>query len=133
MKYVYIGLGGMAGSLLRYLISIVSIHLFAAEPMHSFPFGTLITNISGAFFLGFLTKKASQSRNLNPNFILAIGTGAIGSFTTLSTFSIETVLLIEENAYLCAFLYIITSAIGGSLAAYLGYRRKSGEKECTRR
>lgn len=118
MLYVFIGLGGMVGSLLRYLVSIMGVHLWG----DSFPFGTLIVNITGAFFLGLLTRKYSMTGKLSSPLVLAIGTGAIGSFTTMSSLSTETVFLIEKSSYLSTFLYIIMSMVGGLSAAFIGYK-----------
>ena len=120
MAYFSIGIGGIIGSLLRYFVSLWSGNLLG----NSFPFGTLIANIAGAFLLGIFTRKVAESNRANPNYVLAIGTGAIGSFTTLSTLSTETVLLIEKSEWLLAFIYIILSLIGGLGAAWIGYRQR---------
>ncbi|MBU8878343.1 fluoride efflux transporter CrcB [Bacillus sp. FJAT-29790] len=124
MTYVFIGVGGIVGSLLRYFTSVLSVQLWGNQ----FPFGTLFVNILGAFLLGIFTCRVSQKGNLSPNLVLAIGTGAIGSFTTLSTLSIETVSLIESGAFFSAFLYLLLSMAGGISAAFIGYRWKREKK-----
>ncbi|MBT2691211.1 fluoride efflux transporter CrcB [Bacillus sp. ISL-47] len=123
--FIYIGMGGMAGSLLRYVISEQSTHALGS----SFPFGTLIVNLAGAFILGLFTSLVIRKKRLTNEWRLAIGTGAIGSFTTLSTLSNETVMLIDEQAYIKALLYISISLVGGLAAAFAGYHAGLGKKE----
>lgn len=124
---IYIGIGGMAGSLLRYIISDQSTQAWGS----SFPFGTLIANLAGAFILGLFTSLVIRQNRLTNDLRLGIGTGAIGSFTTLSTLSSETVMLIDEHAYLNALLYITISLVGGLAAAFAGYYSCLGEKEAS--
>ncbi|GAA2707499.1 fluoride efflux transporter CrcB [Cytobacillus oceanisediminis] len=125
--FIYIGIGGMAGSLLRYIISAQSTQAWGS----SFPFGTLIANLAGAFTLGLFTSLVIRQNRLTNEWRLAIGTGAIGSFTTLSTLSSETVMLIDEHAYLNALLYITISLVGGLAAAFAGYHAGLGKKDAS--
>lgn len=118
MTYIYVGIGGVAGSLLRFLILLTSVAIWG----EGFPVGTLIINILGAFLLGAFTKKFSLSGRMNPQLKAAISTGAIGSFTTLSTLSTDVVLLLNRGSYFYAFLYVLLSVIGGLTAVYLGFK-----------
>jgi fluoride exporter len=111
-----VGLGGMIGSLLRYFLSVVSLSLWR----EGFPVGTLIANLLGAFALGWLTKNVAISRKLPPHIVSGIGTGIIGSFTTFSTFSLETIQFVEQNHLYNAFLYVILSLLGGLFFTWLG-------------
>ena len=88
---LYIGLGGMLGSLLRWWIGLG----FGGE----FPAPTLFVNILGAAALGILY--ATQHR-LHPRGRYLYMVGFCGSFTTVSLFSLETLLLLEEGRYLAA-------------------------------
>lgn len=124
MTYVFVGIGGIIGSLLRFFMSTISVTLWG----EGFPIGTLITNILGAFLLGLFTKKISLSERVNQKLKLAISTGAIGSFTTLSTLSTDTILLLDRGSYLYAFFYVILSLIGGLAAVYIGLRKKKREE-----
>lgn len=116
MSYVTIGIGGIIGSLLRYFLSAASSSLWGV----GFPIGTLLANLLGAFALGWLTNNVGISRKLPPHIVSGIGTGIIGSFTTFSTFSLETLQLIEHNRLFLALIYVSASFIGGLFLAWLG-------------
>ncbi|TDL09834.1 fluoride efflux transporter CrcB [Mycolicibacterium obuense] len=82
-----------------------------------FPFGTLVVNISGAFLLGALAGLA-----LRPHLALLIGTGFVGSYTTFSTWMLETQRLSEERQLISALANIGVSVVCGLFAAWLGQR-----------
>lgn len=86
-----------------------------------FPAGTLFVNIVGCFFLGWFLPFANEKIKNKSFWIPLIGTGFIGSFTTFSTFSVETLFLINEELYLIAFSNIVLSIGFGILAAFIGY------------
>ncbi|WP_102275918.1 fluoride efflux transporter CrcB [Cytobacillus massiliigabonensis] len=117
MIYVFIGIGGIAGSLLRYFVSIWTDHLWA----HAFPYGTLIANLTGSFLLGIFTRKYGNNEKVNRMLVLLIGTGAIGSYTTMSTFSTDMIKLIDKGDFGIALLYILLSLTGGLAASWFGY------------
>jgi fluoride exporter len=127
MTYFFIGIGGIAGSLLRYFVSICSEYLWA----QTFPFGTLIANVTGCLCLGIFTRKCSENEKVDRLFVLSIGTGAIGSYTTMSTFSMDTIKLINIGHIGQAFLYIIISLIGGLAASWFGYSAFLQKREDT--
>ncbi|MBP1950151.1 fluoride efflux transporter CrcB [Virgibacillus litoralis] len=113
--YLAVGIGGMVGASGRYGISI----LFWTNT--SFPYATLIANLLGCFLLSFLLHHDSIKRKLSPEVFAALGTGMIGSFTTFSTFAVETVELFDSSILL-AGSYIVLSVIGGLLFCYLGFK-----------
>lgn len=80
-----------------------------------FPFGTLVVNLSGALLLGFLAGLA-----LSPHLALMVGTGFVGSYTTFSTWMLETQRLGEERQVVAAFANIAVSVVLGLAAAWLG-------------
>ncbi|WP_255507325.1 fluoride efflux transporter CrcB [Mycolicibacterium sp. 018/SC-01/001] len=82
-----------------------------------FPFGTLVVNISGAFLLGLLAGAA-----LPAHLALLLGTGFVGSYTTFSTWMLETQRLAEERQLASALANIAGSVAAGLLAAWLGQR-----------
>ena len=128
MLYFYVGLGGVAGSLLRYLVSVIATGLWGTE----FPIGTLFINLSGAFLLGFITTHFVNSNRVHPYFITALSTGVIGSYTTFSTFSVETVHLFESGKYIHGLLYLIVSLIGGLLLVRAGMKLSEQTKRTRR-
>jgi CrcB protein len=81
----------------------------------SFPFGTLAVNLSGALLLGFFAGLA-----LSPHVALLAGTGFVGSYTTFSTWMLETQRLAEERQVVAAFANIAVSVALGLAAAWLG-------------
>ncbi len=111
-KFLWIGLGGALGAILRYGISLI--------PLKShFPILTLITNILGAFMIGIVVGIFSKDR-ISPSMNLFLKTGVCGGFTTFSTFSLETLTLLEDGFYLLAILYALISVIGCIIGVYLG-------------
>lgn len=106
-------LGAALGAPARYLTdrSVQSLHDTV------FPFGTLSVNVVGSFALGALLGIGMPPDS--PTF-LALGTGFCGAFTTYSTFSYETVRLIETGAWRQALLNLMVSVVSGLAAAVLG-------------
>ncbi|WP_181349593.1 fluoride efflux transporter CrcB [Thalassobacillus sp. CUG 92003] len=118
MIYIAVGIGGVIGSLLRYYISVYTGYGWGS----TFPFDTFLANLIGCFLLGWVTTYLAKMNWLPSPVSLGIGTGLIGSFTTFSTFSFETVALIKSSEWLIAISYVLGSLWGGLLLAYLGYR-----------
>ncbi|WP_409250950.1 fluoride efflux transporter CrcB [Bacillus sp. SCS-153A] len=116
MIYLLVGLGGAAGSILRYLTGNL---LLGVNPA-AFPYGTLAVNLAGSFLLGLLTDTLLKNRRLSSDVTAALGTGLIGSFTTFSAFSIETIGLFQEGHYFLAFIYFFLSIMGGLFFAWCG-------------
>lgn len=89
-----------------------------------FPLGTFVVNIIGCLFLGILTGMALTSKDIPPSWrtplITGIATGFLGSFTTFSTFAVESVQLFEGPQWKFAILYLGGQIILGVLLAFLG-------------
>lgn len=119
MRFLFVGIGGSLGSLLRYIVY-QSTLAFNGEGL---PFlGTLFANLIGAFALGWFTSRLLLLKKLPDHLAAAIGTGLIGSFTTFSTLSVELTLLIQEGQYMLAIFYVLVSMVGGLICASVGYR-----------
>jgi CrcB protein len=118
MTIVLVFVGAMVGAPLRYLTD------RAVQTRHEspFPWGTFIVNISGSLILGALTGAGTAL----PGPLLALlGTGFCGALTTYSTFSYETLRLVELKAYFYAAMNIIVSVVAGLGAALIAYTTTS--------
>lgn len=113
--YIVIGIAGLIGATLRYLLGIVINQWW----MLDFPLVTLLINLIGCFLLGFVTTWFTRF-NPHSHFKQAVGTGLIGSFTTFSTFSVETIILMTNAQWALALLYIFLSLSLGLIAAFIG-------------
>jgi CrcB protein len=117
MKYIAVGIGGIIGALARYGVG----QLFETTSSVGFPLATWLENMSGSFLLAFLTMSVFRMKQVSPLMISAVGTGIIGAFTTFSTFSVDTLKLLQHEAFTMAFLYVSVSMIGGLLVAFVGF------------
>ena len=115
-KILAIGLGGAIGAIGRYVIS----GWIYAKWEGMFPLGTFIVNIVGSFALGFLIIFFDERLTISPTIKVMITIGILGSFTTFSTFSVETLKLIELSLWRDAALNLILSVFSGLISAYLG-------------
>jgi fluoride exporter len=124
--YLFVGIGGAIGSMLRYLVSIVTLEYFGT----GFPYGTLIVNLVGSFALAWFTSRIIALNRIPEHLSAAIGTGLIGSFTTLSTLSVDVVTLAEKGHLSYVIIYLLVSILGGLVLAFtgltLGEKRKMG-------
>jgi CrcB protein len=109
-----ITLGAFVGAPLRY----VTDRLVQSRHDSVFPWGTLAVNLAGCLVLGALA--GSGAAATGPLYAL-VGTGFCGALTTYSTFSYETVRLLQERAYFYAVTNVIVSVVAGLGAALLGY------------
>lgn len=111
-----VGLGGAIGSVLRFLTSLVAAHWFGAE----FPYGTLIVNLAGSFVIGVVQQIGSDALLIPDNVRIFITTGMMGGLTTYSTFSYETVRLMETNAWPQAWINIVVTTTISLGLCFLG-------------
>lgn len=114
--YTAIFLGGFIGAIGRYGVSRL------VENTNTFPFETLLVNLVGCFVLTYFTSHPIWSNKLSRPIQVGIGTGLIGSFTTFSTFSSETLELWMSHQHLQAVLYVVLSLVGGLILSWLGFR-----------
>ena len=104
MIYLLIALGGAAGSLLRYAVGGAVQNTSAS----GFPIGTMFVNVSGCFLIGILVR-LFMNMQLTPDLRALLIVGFCGGFTTFSTFSAETLGLIEGGEYARATTYVALS------------------------
>ncbi len=104
MGFLFVALGGAAGAMGRYAISLLPVKT-------GFPVLTLVTNIIGAVLIGFIAGIAEDKGDVSPYAVLFWKTGVCGGFTTFSTFSLEAFTLFENKAYLSGGIYILLSVL----------------------
>ena len=118
-EILFVGLGSFVGGALRYILSGV---FSKVGREWAFPIGIMVVNVLGCFLIGLLYSyfKNRVGESLLP---LLLMTGVLGGFTTFSTFSFETVQLLQQNEWLKAALYVVGSVGVGVAACYLGMRQ----------
>lgn len=116
MVYLYVGVGGAIGSFFRYVLSQISFPVW-----NHFPIGTLLVNLIGTFLLGWLTARIMPSEKMSHAMKTGISTGIIGSFTTFSTLSVESVQLINQSHFAELGVYLSFSLVGGIILSAYGY------------
>lgn len=102
MNIVFVGLGGFIGASIRYIISTYAAKIFVSR----IPVGTLIVNILGGLIIGVLMELTIKTSVISPQLKLFLTTGLLGGLTTFSTFSYETVALIESGNFLFSMINI---------------------------
>lgn len=108
----YVAVGGALGSVARYLVGT----LVQARAGAGFPVGTLLVNVTGSLLIGVLMRWATAGSAIGPEMRVLLVTGICGGYTTFSTFSYETVALLEDGEHARALLYVVLS-VALSLAA----------------
>jgi fluoride exporter len=117
LNLILVMAGGFLGAICRFAM----IQIIRVEPSE-FPAGTLSINIIGCFLLGWLYSFARGKNHINARYVLFLGTGFIGSFTTFSTFSVETLNLLRDANYIAAAMYTVLSIGAGLVAVNIGNR-----------
>lgn len=112
----YVALGSAAGGVLRYLLG----GWIQQRAGTTFPIQTLLINVTGSLLLGFLQRYALDSAAISPEVRTMLTIGFCGGYTTFSTFSFETVRMLEDGDWKWAALYISLSVMLSVGAAVLG-------------
>jgi CrcB protein len=115
-NYFYIAIFGVLGCWARYAMT----QLVQGWWGSSFPYATLIINVSGAFLMGFLFVVTLERLTIAPALRTGVLTGFLGGYTTFSTYALESLMLAETGEAVSAGLYIVLSNVLGVLAAFLG-------------
>jgi CrcB protein len=115
-QLIAIASGGAVGALLRFWVSSGVYSLLG----RGFPYGTLAVNVLGSLVMGFLYVLLLERTTVSPELRGALLIGFLGAFTTFSTFSIETLNLLEQAELLKAGLNILLSVVACVLACWFG-------------
>ena len=111
-----IAIGGALGAVARFLLSNGVHSVFSRD----FPYGTLTVNVIGSLLMGFLYILFIERLGIESYWRAMVLVGFLGAFTTFSTFSIETLNLLENGAIFRAVLNILASVLTCILACWLG-------------
>ena len=116
MKYLFLAIGGVIGVIARYQLGV----WISGWNTTSFPWATLVINITGSLALGFFMRYLSGVSS-TPEVRLMLTTGFCGGYTTMSTFSYELVSLFTERQFGLAFLYLSSTILFAPLACLAGF------------
>ena len=114
-EVLWVGIGGFLGANARYLLGA----WIGTRMGSAFPYGTFAINVTGSFILGVIMGIV-EVRTLSPVVRLAAGVGFVGAYTTFSTFSYETIRLVEDGCAALAALNVVGSVVAGLVAVILG-------------
>jgi len=118
LRIALIAIFGAIGTLARYgLQGVVQIRLGS-----TFPYGTLVVNLSGCFLLGLIGQFTMNHMVISPDWRVAIAVGFFGGYTTFSSFGWETAKLLQVGAWLRASAYVGASVVAGLLLSVAGIR-----------
>jgi CrcB protein len=112
-----VGAGAALGGISRYLLAA----FIQQRSGPDFPVGTLVINITGSFLLGLIMRFALQSGIVSAETRALLTTGFCGGYTTFSTFSYETALMLDDGEYARAALYVGASVFVALLGTFLGF------------
>lgn len=122
MIWWYVALGSAVGGVARFGLST----FLQQRSGPNFPVGTLVVNVTGSLLLGFLWRYALGSDAISPEARALLTTGFCGGYTTFSTFTYETMLLLEDGASARAGAYVLLSVLLSLLGAWLGITAARG-------
>ena len=118
MRIVLIAIFGGVGTLARYgLQGLVQVRIPS-----TFPYGTLMVNLTGCFLLGLIGQFTLNRLVISPDWRVAIAVGFFGGYTTFSSFGWETAKMLEDGEWMRATAYAGASVVAGLLLSVLGIR-----------
>ncbi len=109
-----VAVGGAIGSVVRYGVSTIQ------NPVVAFPYAIFLVNVSGGFLMGVVTALLALKFSVSSEIRAFFTTGILGGYTTFSTFSLESAMLIERHDYTTAASYVIGSALLSIVALFFG-------------
>jgi CrcB protein len=116
MRLLLICLGGAVGTAARYGVGGLSLRWWGTE----FPYGTLVVNVTGSFLIGVIQQVAWSTLAIPETLRLVLTVGVMGGFTTYSSFSYETLRLVEEGLWLRAGANVVLTTVLCLVACALG-------------
>lgn len=116
INILIVTLGGGIGAAARYVVSSWAAERFGAN----FPYGTLLVNVAGCFIIGLFLALVTDKLIVKPEWRLFVTTGFLGGLTTFSSFSYETIKLMQDANVSLALYNVLANCIIGFLATWLG-------------
>lgn len=116
LNILVVAAGGAMGAVARHLLSLWAGHRFGV----AFPYGTFIANLGGCFIIGAVMSLTTERFIVSPYWRLLVTVGFAGGLTTFSSFSYETISLLQEAQFFSAFANIALNLAAGLLATWLG-------------
>jgi fluoride exporter len=118
LRILLIAIFGAIGTLARYGLQ----GLVQVRTAGTFPYGTLLINLSGCFLLGLIGQFMLNRMVISPDWRIGIAVGFFGGYTTFSSFGWETAKMLEDGEWLPATLYVAASVVAGLLLSVVGIR-----------
>ncbi|MBW6472945.1 MAG: fluoride efflux transporter CrcB [Anaerolineaceae bacterium] len=115
-KVLWISIGAVLGANLRYWVGDWAAQRFGS----SFPYGTLLINLSGSFLLGLIVSVNMENFIIDPRLRLLLTIGFLGSYTTFSTYAYESIAIISQGQWGLGLFNLLGSSLLGALFAILG-------------
>jgi CrcB protein len=116
-RFLWICLGGAFGTGARYLVSGWALDWLGPK----FPYGTLIVNVAGSFLIAAIMQASLASDLIPPELRVVLTVGFLGGFTTYSSFSYETMRLLQDGAWLMAAANVAVTLAACLAACFLGF------------
>lgn len=116
MQIAAVALGGALGAVARYW-TVVWVSAYLGR---DFPYGTLVVNVTGSLLIGFLSVILLERVSIAPEWRNFLIVGLLGAFTTFSTFSLDTLYLLQQAAVVKALLNVFANVLFCLIAAYVG-------------
>ncbi|OBZ96376.1 camphor resistance protein CrcB [Pararhizobium polonicum] len=111
-----VAFGGAFGSVLRYLLGLWTLRSFGP----SFPWGTLIVNVTGSFLIGVFAEAIARKFGASVEMRVFLITGILGGYTTFSAFSLDAITLVERGEPVIAAIYVGSSVLLSAIAVFAG-------------
>jgi CrcB protein len=115
-RFLFIAIGAALGANARYLVGLWAANRLGA----AFPYGTLIVNITGSFLLGFVITLTTERLAFSPETRLLLAVGFLGSYTTFSSYTVESLGLLRDSGLWPGLLNIVANNLIGIICAVLG-------------
>jgi CrcB protein len=116
VEYVWVGIGGLVGANLRYALG----RYIVGRVGDAFPYHTFVINLTGSLAIGVVLTLLTQRLVTDPVWRLLIVVGFLGGYTTFSSYTFETITLLQHGRWLRAGTYVIGSNVLGLAACYAG-------------